>query len=59
MTTVQPQNGLLGKNTARIYAFKPNENFVGNDEFEVQVVFNRDDGNGDQETVLKVNVSVY
>jgi len=58
-TMVRPKNGLLGKNTARIYVYMPNPNFVGNDEFEISVQYDRDDGEGPLQTLLKVNVTVY
>ena len=34
--TVRPANGKLGKANARIYAYKPNDDFVGKDEFEIK-----------------------
>jgi hypothetical protein len=58
-TTVRPKNGLLGKNTVRIYAYMPNPNFVGNDEFEISIQYDRDNGEGPLQTLLKVNVTVY
>jgi hypothetical protein len=58
-TTVRPKNGLLGRNTVRIYVYMPNENFVGNDEFEISIQYDRDDGEGPLQTLLKTNVTVY
>jgi hypothetical protein len=56
--TLRPKNGLLGKNTIRIYAYKPNEGFVGSDEFELKVRYNRDDDSGEHTTLLHMNVTV-
>ena len=56
--TLRPSNGLLGKNTIRIYAYKPKDDFVGSDEFELKIRYNRDDKTGDHETLLHVNVTV-
>jgi hypothetical protein len=56
--TVRPKNGLLGKNTIRVYVYKPKDDFVGSDEFELKIRYNRDDKTGDHETLLHVNVNV-
>jgi hypothetical protein len=56
--TLRPKNGLLGKNTIRIYAYKPNDGFVGSDEFELKVRYDRDDDSGEHTTLLHVNVTV-
>lgn len=56
---VRPKNGMLGEHDVRLYAYKADENFVGNDEFEISIRYNLDDGEGDHETLLKMNVSVY
>ena len=58
-TAVRPKNGLLGKNTPRIYVYMPNPNFFGNDEFEISIQYDRDDGEGPLQTLLKMNVTVY
>lgn len=58
-TTVRPKNGLLGRNTVRIYVYMPNPNFVGNDEFEISIQYDLDNGEGPLQTLLKVNVTVY
>jgi hypothetical protein len=56
--TLRPSNGLLGKNSIRIYAYKPKDDFVGSDEFELKIGYNRDDKTGDHETLLHVSVTV-
>ena len=56
--TLRPSHGLLGKNTIRIYAYKPKDDFVGSDEFELKIRYDRDDKTGDHETLLHVNVTV-
>ena len=59
VVTLRPKNGLLGKNTMRIYVYKPNDDYAGDDEFEIKVGYNRDDGNGEHTTLLHVKVTVY
>jgi hypothetical protein len=56
--TLRPRNGLLGKNTIRIYAYKPKDDFVGSDEFELKIRYDKDDKTGAHETLLHVNVTV-
>jgi hypothetical protein len=57
--TLWPKNGLLGHRSIRIYAYKPNDGFVGSDEFELKVRYNRDDGKGEHSSLLHVGVTVY
>lgn len=54
--TLRPKNGLLGSNTIRIFAYKPNEGFPGNDQFGIRVRYNR--RSGDHQSLLHVDVSV-
>jgi hypothetical protein len=56
---VRPKNGMLGGHDVRLYAYKADEDFVGSDEFEIKVLYDRDDGQGVHETLLKVRVTVY
>ena len=57
--TIRPKHGRLGKNTNRIYLYRADSNYVGSDEFELGIRYNRDDGRGDVDTLLQVKVSVY
>ena len=58
-TTVKPAHGVLGKRSDRILAYKPEAGFTGADHFEVRVRFDRDNGEGAQETTLSIDVTVY
>ena len=56
--TLRPKNGLLWKNKIRIYVYKPNDDFVGSDEFELKVRYDKDDSTGENETLLHVSATV-
>ncbi len=44
--TLRPSNGVLGKNSIP-YAYKPKDDFVGSDEFELKIKYSKDDKTGD------------
>jgi len=56
--TLRPRNGLLGRNTSRIYVYKPNDGFVGADQFEIKVHYNRDNNTGDHVSLLRIDATV-
>jgi hypothetical protein len=59
VTTEPPKHGVLGKHTVRMIAYKPADGYTGTDHFEIRVRYNGDDGKGDEETQLKVDVNVF
>lgn len=56
--TVRPANGILGSRSIRLFAYQPNPGYVGADHFEIRVRYDRDNGDGPQETTLIMTVSV-
>jgi hypothetical protein len=52
----KPKNGIVGKSSVRRYAYKPNPGYFGSDEFDVDVVYDRDGAN--ETTTLHVSVYI-
>ena len=56
--SLQPRHGLVGHNTNRIYVYKPAKYYIGDDQFELKVRYNRDDGAGTHSSILHVDVVI-
>jgi hypothetical protein len=56
--TLRPNNGLLGKNTIRIFVHKPKDEFVEKVQFELRVRYNGDDKTGERSTLPHVIITV-